>query len=233
MISDASKRRHGRKSRPGSTLVTSSEASPRALRSSEMVRLRRQQLLHAPHMGPLVQYVERLRADSDWEVPDFDPVDGGTNAKILFLAEKPGPMTSLERPGTRAGSGFISLDNDDPTAEAGFRFLAEAGIPRSCIVKWNVVPGWNGTRRITALELRRGVDGVTRLLEHLPALRAIVLVGKNAQRAEPLMGSSRVRIFCSPHPSALVRARYPDRWNDIPRIWREAGQAAGCLEAGD
>jgi hypothetical protein len=183
-------------------------------------------------MFPLVQYVKRLRDDSNWEVPDFDPVDGGTNAKILFLAEKPGPMTSLERPGMRSGSGFISLDNDDPTAEAGLKFMAEAGIPRSCIVKWNVVPGWNGTRRITALELRRGVDEVTRLLEHLPALRAIVLVGKKAQRAEPLLGSSIARIFCSPHPSPLVRARYPDRWNDIPRIWREAGQAAGCLDSG-
>jgi hypothetical protein len=49
-------------------------------------------------------------------VPDFDPLDGGVNAQVLFLLEKPGPMAAED--GKRAGSGFISRDNDDGTAEA-------------------------------------------------------------------------------------------------------------------
>ena len=201
------------------------------LSSVAAIQARTKLLLSSQHMAPLVQYAERLGADQDWEVPDFDPVDGGINASILFLAEKPGPMASVDGRGRRAGSGFVSLDNDDPTAKAGFKFMAQAGIPRGCIVKWNVVPGWNGTRMITAQELRLGVAEVSRLVAHLKKLKAIVLVGKKAQRAGSLLESSGPRVFHSPHPSMLVRNRYPEQWNQIPVIWREAGQHAGCLEA--
>ena len=201
------------------------------LSSVAAIQARKKLLLNSRHMAPLFQYAERLRADQDWEVPDFDPVDGGTNASILFLAEKPGPMSSVDGRGRRKGSGFISLDNDDPTAKAGFQFMAQAGIPRCCIVKWNVVAGWNGTRKITAQELRLGVAEVSRLVALLPKLKVIVLVGKRAQRAGPLRESSGLHIFRSAHPSMLVKNRYPDQWNQIPLIWREAGQHAGCLEA--
>ena len=40
------------------------------------------------------------------EVPDFDPLDGGVEARALFLFEKPGRMTAGQ-----SGSGFISRDN--------------------------------------------------------------------------------------------------------------------------
>ena len=52
----------------------------------------------------------------------FDPRDGGIRAQALFLFEKPGPKANA--------SGFISRDNDDPTAENIFRFMNQAGIPR-------------------------------------------------------------------------------------------------------
>ena len=117
------------------------------LNSVAAIQARKKLLLNSRHMVPLVQYAERLRADQDWEVPDFDPVDGGTNASILFLAETPGPMASVDGRGRRKGSGFISLDNDDPTAKTGFDFMVQAGIPRCCIVKWNVVAGGTGPER--------------------------------------------------------------------------------------
>jgi hypothetical protein len=62
------------------------------------------------------------------EVPEFDPLDGGVEAQVLFLFEKPGPMTAELGGSKRSGSGFISRNNDDPTAEATFkvhRFLDE------------------------------------------------------------------------------------------------------------
>jgi hypothetical protein len=90
-------------------------------------------------MEPLTSYAARLRERG--EVPEFDPCDGGTEAQLLFLFEKPGPMTS-----SQAGSGFIGRNNDDPTAEATFRFMQSAGIPRKLTVTWNVIPWWNGTR---------------------------------------------------------------------------------------
>jgi len=83
------------------------------------------------------------------DVPDFDPLDGGINAEVLFLFEKPGPMTS--------GSGFISRDNDDPTAETTMDFMAKAGLARERTVTWNVIPWWwNGTTKVTPAELRQG-----------------------------------------------------------------------------
>src|ERR1700740_40451 len=80
--------------------------------------------------------------------PNFDPLDGGVDAQVLFLFEKPGPMTVGDD-----GSGFISRKNDDPTAEATFEFMSRAGIPRHLTVTWNLIPWWNGTRKVTRLEI--------------------------------------------------------------------------------
>lgn len=181
-------------------------------------------MLDLPHIRPLTDFVGRLRSSYDDEFPDFDPADGGANASILFLFEKPGPMTSAAKSG-RSGSGFISRDNDDPTAEATFTFMTRAGIPREKTVLWNVVPGWNGTRAITRDELEAGVAEVQGLLSLLPRAEAIVLVGKKAQRAEHLLVGTGLSVFRSPHPSPLVRASWPDRWASIPTCWAEAKRA--------
>jgi hypothetical protein len=84
-------------------------------------------MLGQSHIAKLTTYASKLREGGDVEVPDFDPLDGGGDARALFLFEKPGPMTAES--GRRPGSGFISRDNDDPTAEAilsvgGFVFPA-------------------------------------------------------------------------------------------------------------
>jgi hypothetical protein len=152
----------------------------RSLRSPEAAALRKE-MLREPDMAPLADFAAKLRRTSPVrEFPDFDPLDGGTNADILFLFEKPGPMTSARR----KGSGFISRNNDDPTAEKIFSFMKEAGLPRNRTIIWNVIPGWNGTRRIMAAEHKAGVDSLVKdLIPLLPKLRTIVLVGKKAQAA--------------------------------------------------
>ncbi len=188
------------------------------------VREARRAMLYLPTIKPLTDFVGRLRSTYNDEVPDFDPADGGTNASILFLFEKPGPMTSAAKSG-RSGSGFISRDNDDPTAEATFTFMVRAGIPREKTVLWNVVPGWNGTRAITRDELKAGAAEVQGLLSLLPRVEAIVLVGKKAQRAERLLVGTGLSVFRSPHPSPIVRASQPDQWADIPKRWAEANRS--------
>lgn len=190
----------------------------RSLRRRENIEERRK-LLAGPAMAPLVRYVAGLRAaEPDKEFPDFDPLDGGTGAEILFLFEKPGPMTSVGG----LGSGFISRNNDDPTAEATFGFMNQAGIPRQQVIIWNVIPGWNGTRKVTAKELRDGVASLTELLRLLPRLRTVVLVGRRAQRARSLIEPLNMRVFVSAHPSPLVRASRPDEWRAIPDAWAQA-----------
>lgn len=192
---------------------------PRTLRA-EYNREQRMQMLADDHIKPLIEYVLRLRDDGFGEVPYFDPLDGGTNASILFLLEKPGPMTSTE--GNRTGSGFISRDNDDPTAEATFKFMQQATVPRQEAVLWNTVPGWNGTRKITADELKMGITALSELFPMLPRLQTIVLVGGKAQRAEKLLSDYGLNIAKSDHPSPIVRASRPERWARIPHDWQNA-----------
>jgi len=59
-------------------------------------------------------YVERLRASApDRDVPHFDPTQASTDARVVLLLEAPGRRGAT----VRRGSGFISPDNDDATAE--------------------------------------------------------------------------------------------------------------------
>src|SRR4051794_39603585 len=97
---------------------------PGSLRNQEAV-LRRRAMLDSTHMHPLNAYVRRLAGHSRGFVPDFDPLDGGIEAKLLFLFEKPGPRTFPP-----AGSGFISRNNDDPSAVNCRAAMIQAGIPR-------------------------------------------------------------------------------------------------------
>ncbi|WP_447767387.1 uracil-DNA glycosylase [Pseudomonas kilonensis] len=196
--------------------------APRIFRHPEFVAMRRR-MLHEPHIAPLTAYVESLRAKHpDWEFQDFDPMDGGVNADMLFLLEKPGPMTSPQA--KRKGSGFISRNNDDSTAEALFTFFEQAKIDRKRMVLWNVIPGWNGTIKIKAGERRAGVEELAGLLTLLPKLKTVVLVGRQAGKAAKLMQSMNVNIFTSAHPSPKVRSMNRAMWELIPGIWAEASR---------
>ena len=97
-------------------LTTEPKDEPRTLRD-QRARERRRTMLDLPHMAPLKEYAAHLRHQSGGlEAPDFDPLDGGIQARALFLFEKPGPMTSES--GKRAGSGFVSRNNNgDPHLE--------------------------------------------------------------------------------------------------------------------
>lgn len=197
---------------------TTEAPQPRSLRHPVNISARRA-MLSLPHTAPLAAYVSDLRAaHPSWEFPDFDPLDGGVTAEMLFLFEKPGPRTSA----ANGGSGFISRDNDDPSAEATFNFMRDAGIDRKRTITWNVIPGWNGTRKITPAELRGGVAALGLLMKLLPALRSVVLVGRRAQRARGLLQQFGVGISISAHPSPLVRASRPEAWHAISTQWASA-----------
>jgi hypothetical protein len=147
---------------------------------------------------------------------------------FLFLMEKPGPMTSAERDG-RQGSGFISRDNDDPTAQAIFTFMREAGIPRRETVLWNLIPGWNGTRKVTAREVREGAQETLGLVRLLPNLRAVVLVGGKAGLAAPLLEGRGLVIRKSLHPSPIVKGTQRKAWDQIGHTWSAAYRAVSSL----
>jgi uracil-DNA glycosylase family 4 len=167
-----------------------------------------------PHIAPLTTFVDWIRADQvvSKEVPYFDPWDGGIHAKVLFLLEAPGPK-SVE-------CDFVSRDIEDPTAKNLDTLIREAGIPRKDIVIWNVVPWYIGDgqkiRPATKSDIDSGQKYLERLFSLLPRLEAVVLLGKNAQKAKKIVESSiNCRIFETYHPSNQVFNRSKDRWGKV------------------
>jgi hypothetical protein len=198
--------------------------TPRALRDPKVIAARRA-MLHDPHVRPLTAYVAQLRdRNPTWEFPDFDPLDGGVEADLLFLLEKPGPMTSPQH--KRTGSGFISRDNNDPTAEATFNFMKTAGIDRKRTLLWNTIPGWNGYRSIRKGETGAGIEELLNLLRLLPRVTTVVLVGNKALRAEPIVRMLNLKVIKSAHPGPLVKGPNRTLWESIPKQWALAATTA-------
>lgn len=184
-----------------------------ALATHAAIEQRRALLSHPVH-APLAAHVAALRATLPGFVPDMDPLDGGTTARVLLLLEKPGPGA--------ARSGFVSRDNVGPTSAAIAAFLAQAGLPRRDTILWNAAPAWNGTTRVTGPEVTAGLAHLAMLLSLLPRLETVILVGARAARAEGALRGTGLRLLRSAHPSPQVRAAFPDRWSAIPAIWSEA-----------
>lgn len=195
---------------------------PKSLRHESNV-LARKGLLTAPHMLPLTAYAENLRErlGSRVFVPDFDPLDGGSSAEFLFLFEKPGPKTDSRN----GGSGFISRDNNDETAKSVFDFMGQIGLDRSRTLLWNTIPAWDDSRAFKGFHVLDGIKLLDELLPLLPNLKTIILVGKQAQKARRGLEHRDFEVFMSDHPSPIVKARYRQRWEQIPAAWEDAMSA--------
>jgi hypothetical protein len=100
-----------------------------------------------PHVAPLNAMVRSIRLQHAG-VPFFDPEAGGVNARVLFLLKAPGPKAV----------DFVSLDNNDQTAENMLRLLVEAGIKRGDTCHWNVVPFYIGNADRTKLRAAKQTD---------------------------------------------------------------------------
>lgn len=87
-------------------------------------RARREVLLLEPHMQPLTVYLGNIRRSIgvSYDIPMFDPCDGGVDARVLIV---------LEAPGRKAvSSQFVSRNNPDKTAAKINQLLSIAGINR-------------------------------------------------------------------------------------------------------
>ena len=168
----------------------------------------------------LADWVETLRGQARGFVPGFDPADGGAEARLLLVLEKPGPTVA---PPT--GSGLVSRDNPTETARAIREGMAAAGVPREMTAIWNMVPWWNGTMRVRVAEARNGAVALAELLVLLPELRCVVLAGAVARRfGAPVCARAGVRVFECVHPSPNARAgpATSAAWRALPDVWRAA-----------
>ena len=171
---------------------------------------RRIAMLTAPHMQPLTEYLAVIKKERGpaYEMPHFDPCDGGINARALFLLEAPGPKA--------VSSTFISRNNPDPTAQNLWHLMNEAKIPRPDVLLWNIVPWYVGTggriRAVNKNDLGESLPYLQGLIRLLPGLNLIVLVGKKAQAAHDQIRSlTAVPIMATCHMSQRVFAVWPEK----------------------
>ena len=180
------------------------EDAPRTL-ADEAERARRLAMLDEPHIAPPTNFIRRLRATRpELMIPNVDPLDGGTGARMIFVFEAPGSNT-LE-------TNFISRNNDDRTAEATFRFMQMAGIPRSETMIWNTGPGWDRDITNSARTAGRDAAPLRGFVEVLPRLgeAGVVLVGGAARRyAQPLVAERGLLTFETVHPSPRAQGLLP------------------------
>jgi Uracil DNA glycosylase superfamily len=194
---------------------------------------RKLSLLDEPHIAPLTEFVRRLRAEhGPGSVPWFDPTEAGTEAPILLMFENPGRKAHGGQ-----GSGFISADNDDPTANNTWHIFREAGIDRQRdIVAWNIVPWYLGDDRkigeVQDSDLDEARPALTELLGLLPRLRLVVLLGRKAQRGwKRAAPEFPVAVLQAPHTGDQSLNREPGRREEIVEALKEARQIAGLTRA--
>lgn len=185
-------------------------------------------MLREPHAAPLTDLVHAIRQERGLseEVPYFDPLDGGVEARVLFVLEAPGPKA--------VASGFVSRNNPDETAKNTFLFLKAAGIPRRLTLLWNIVPWYIGSRQkirpATFTDLEEGRQYLLRLLKRLPKLEVVVLVGRKAERTEQWLKvrcDPQIRLLRAPHPSPLFVNRSPVNRKMVEDAMRKVASALG------
>ncbi|MCI3276732.1 uracil-DNA glycosylase [Streptomyces cylindrosporus] len=156
-------------------------SAPRALRDPDVLRKRLRAVRTEPAVRPLNDWVEKLRGrlGVGEAVPWFDPACGRVGARSLFLLEAPGQKSmGAEVELRRTGSGIISVDNDDQTAQNCWTLRAEAGLPYHESVHWNVVPWYLGSADRVAAPKRTEIQGAAPFLHEViamvPALEVVV-----------------------------------------------------------
>lgn len=139
-------------------------------------RAEQEQGRYAPHVRPINEMVDRLRQPEGrgW-MPHVAPWHGGAEARVLSILRDPGPRT-LE--GT--GSGFLCVENDDPTAEFQAKTFEQAGIAPHDVTPWNAYP-WYINRSPKAAELQAGAEVLEQLLALMPKTEVVLLQGNEAQ----------------------------------------------------
>jgi hypothetical protein len=202
------------------------EDKPKLLRDKEACVARLPEL-HEPHIISLTKFVDELRYEkgSDYEIPYFDPWDGGIDAEVLCLFEAPGPQAK--------GSGFISRNNPDETAKNFFELNLEAKIPRKRTISWNIVPWYIGSgskiRHAKSNDIEAGTPSLRRVFKFLRKLRVIVLFGKSAQSSEDDIASlyPNIRILKTWHPSPQSLNPHLERREEILAVLREVANYLG------
>jgi hypothetical protein len=198
---------------------------PRLLRDITESK-RREAEIYSTKVAPLNTWVRELRnrLGSKAIVPWFDPQDGGCDAQILWLLEAPGPKATRER----GGSGFVSCNNNDGTAQNTWETREEAGVSRKLVVHWNVIPYYLGSdtkiRAYNPTDIAAVGPLLIELLNLLPRLRVVILGGDAARKVWRGFAPQNVRLHIieGPHPSPTNLNTRPGNKERVIEAWQDA-----------
>ncbi len=169
-----------------------------------------------PHVRELNSWVDDITQRTGKKVPYFDPRCGGRNARVLLLQQDPSEVA-------QKGSRMISRDNNDRTANNTSTICDLVGLGYEEIVPWNVVPWWvrdpdlfvGGRPRTITAEAVLASKYVLEVLELLPGVEKVVLLGKAAQTAwDRAIGTTSprgVQVKRCPHTSPLAHNQAHNR----------------------
>lgn len=158
----------------------------------------------ASHIGPVNDLVRELRAERpDLSMPFIAPHYDATSARVLSLLSNPGPKADGQ-----FGSGFLSVENDDSTAERLGALYSTVGLGHAHVLPWNAFPWFVHDQYPNGLPLHQIAscqDALRRLLQAAPRIRSIVAHGGDAHRA--------VRMFArNPVHRSLIADRSMRFW---------------------
>ncbi|WP_349361562.1 uracil-DNA glycosylase [Cryobacterium sp. PH31-O1] len=199
--------------------------APRSLGIDSVLDERLRMRHTVPTAGPLTVWVTqliavRVSAGLSAEIPTFDPADAGIDATVLLLMEAPGPMTNALN--ARPGSGFISSDNNDATAENLWHARHAAGLVDGALL-WNVVPWYLGPAKVKPrlADLQAGAVPLRELIAMLPELHTVVTLGNFARRGWQRFG----------RPSLGVGLRTIETWHPSNQAMIQPGKRQHLVEA--
>lgn len=158
--------------------------APRGFRSKQVRDERLVMLDEVDSIRPLRDWTASFeRRTAGRVVPRFDPAEAGVDSRVLFVLEAPGPMTNALSGNRRPGSGFISVDNDDPTAANLWAARDAAGLHDDYLA-WNIVPWYLGPASVkpNVAEVAEGAQALLEVMRLLPNLEIVVLAGLFAQK---------------------------------------------------
>ena len=146
-----------------------------------------------PHIAPVNRFVDSLKdVDGRGWLPYVAPLHAGVDARLLTLLRDPGPATQQD-----VGSGFLCVQNADPTAEQLARAFDSVRIHPHEYLPWNAYP-WYINRAPKAAERAAGAAVLDDLLRLLPDLAVVLLLGNEAKavwrRLERQPGNSAGRL---------------------------------------